>query len=72
MGKFRFIVPEDGTEFESTSAFRSTVARQCSGGRNRSVHYSVKPIGFRKVPRAQHSNTRYAILKADFPGIGDR
>lgn len=72
LGKFRFIVPEDGTEFEATSAFRSTVARQTSGGRNRSVHYSVKPIGFRKVPRAQHSNTRYAILKADFPGIGDR
>jgi len=72
LGKFRFIVPEDGVEFEATSAFRSTVARHCSGGHNRSVHYSFKPIGFRKVPRAQHSNTRYAILKADFPGIGDR
>jgi len=72
MGKFRFIVPEDGTEFEQTPTFRSTVARHYSGNRNRSVHYAVKPIGFRKVPRAQHSNTRYAILKADFPGIGDR
>jgi len=71
MGKFRFIIPEDGTEFETTNAFRSTVARH-GRSNSRAVHYSVKPIGFRKAPRAQHSNTRYAILKADFPGIGDR
>ena len=33
MGKFRFIIPEDGTEFETTNAFRSTVARH---GRSKS------------------------------------
>ena len=67
LGKFRFITPGDGEELETTSDFISTVDKH----RKSRITYASKPIGFRTVPRT-NTVTRYAILRADFPGISER
>jgi len=68
LGKFRFIDLESGRDFEEMSAFKATVARHSV----RSVPYAPRPIGFKTVPRYAKTNTRFAVFKAQFPGIGDR
>lgn len=73
LGKFKVLTLSDGRALEETSEFRFAVrhgqAAAAAAGAKFSVVYAKLPRGFEA---SNWPRTRYSLLRAQFPGIGER